>query len=295
MPISTSAMAAGPPSRFGEGVSVARSPWGLRQYRALPGGSDRGVRHDGDGGGLRRRPRGSRRDHGQLRGSRARGGGGDRQRWRRRRAGPRFGVDVLVLDLSLSDGSGERTLEALNAEGTGVAVVVFTAYASDPWRLLRLGRPGGGREARLRAPRRACSRAIGDVRSTPSVPPDERRLASREVADAPTDVALAGRRELPPRPHPLAARHGGRRRRPRGHRRRSRGARGRRRPAAHRRLPPRRRRHAARRAPRPGPAPRGAGDRRLRRAPPGRRRPRGRGRVVAPHRRAADAPRCPAR
>ena len=51
----------------------------------------------------------------------------------------RFGVDVLVLDLSLSDGSGERTLERLNEDGREVAVVVFTAYASDPWPLLRMG------------------------------------------------------------------------------------------------------------------------------------------------------------
>src|SRR6188474_1833208 len=51
----------------------------------------------------------------------------------------RFGVDVLVLDLSLTDGSGERTLERLNEEGREVAVVVFSAFASDPWPLLRLG------------------------------------------------------------------------------------------------------------------------------------------------------------
>jgi CheY-like chemotaxis protein len=51
----------------------------------------------------------------------------------------RFGVDVLVLDLSLPDGSGEQALRTLEAEQSDASVVVFTAYASDPARLLRLG------------------------------------------------------------------------------------------------------------------------------------------------------------
>jgi two-component system chemotaxis response regulator CheY len=51
----------------------------------------------------------------------------------------RFGVDLLVLDLSLSDGSGERTLTALREAGSEAAVLVFSAYASDPSRLIHLG------------------------------------------------------------------------------------------------------------------------------------------------------------
>lgn len=51
----------------------------------------------------------------------------------------RFHVDVLVLDLMVADGSAERTLEGLRDDGVGPQVIVFTAFASDPARLLRLG------------------------------------------------------------------------------------------------------------------------------------------------------------
>jgi len=51
----------------------------------------------------------------------------------------RFGVDLLVLDLSLPDGSGERTLNAIREGGTGAAVIVFSAYANDPSKLVHLG------------------------------------------------------------------------------------------------------------------------------------------------------------
>ena len=94
----------------------------------------------------------------------------------------RFGVDVLVLDLSLSDGSGEHTLETLAQEGSQVAVVIFTAYASDPGRLIRLG----AREV-VDKPDFAL---LGDVlkqlgtsvdHAAAGVKGDERRLASRDV------------------------------------------------------------------------------------------------------------------
>lgn len=51
----------------------------------------------------------------------------------------RFRVDILLLDLALPDGSGERALEALRDVEEPPIVVVFTAYAEDPDRLLRLG------------------------------------------------------------------------------------------------------------------------------------------------------------
>jgi CheY-like chemotaxis protein len=51
----------------------------------------------------------------------------------------RFDVDVLVIDVSLADGSGERTLASLEADGASAAVIVFTAYAPDPTKLRRLG------------------------------------------------------------------------------------------------------------------------------------------------------------
>jgi CheY-like chemotaxis protein len=51
----------------------------------------------------------------------------------------RFSVDVLVLDLFLSDGAGERTLASLKRDGSMAKVVFFTAYAPDPAHLRRLG------------------------------------------------------------------------------------------------------------------------------------------------------------
>lgn len=96
----------------------------------------------------------------------------------------RFAVDVLVLDLAFSDGSGEHTLAVLQAEASPVTVVVFTAYALDPAKLLRLG-------AREVVEKPDFAR-LGDVllRIATSVEqsegtPDDRRRASRDVEQAP--------------------------------------------------------------------------------------------------------------
>ena len=51
----------------------------------------------------------------------------------------RFDVDILVLDLSLGDGAGERTLRVLRDDGSKVRSVIFTAYAPDPLALRGLG------------------------------------------------------------------------------------------------------------------------------------------------------------
>jgi two-component system chemotaxis response regulator CheY len=51
----------------------------------------------------------------------------------------RFAVDLLVLDLSLPDGSGERALTTVQDGATDAAVIVFSAYANDPSRLVDLG------------------------------------------------------------------------------------------------------------------------------------------------------------
>lgn len=92
----------------------------------------------------------------------------------------RFGVDVLVLDLSLSDGSGERTVEHLGSEGTDVSIVVFTAYASDPWRLLRLGVREVIEKPDFERLQSVLAQMGSSIDSTEQT--DERRLASREVA-----------------------------------------------------------------------------------------------------------------
>jgi CheY-like chemotaxis protein len=95
----------------------------------------------------------------------------------------RFGVDVLVLDLSLADGSGERTLESLQSEGSPVATVVFTAYASDPTRLLR----NGAREVVEKPDFDLLGEVVSRVglQVDSLLPPDERRLASRDVGEGP--------------------------------------------------------------------------------------------------------------
>jgi CheY-like chemotaxis protein len=51
----------------------------------------------------------------------------------------RFDVDILVIDVAISDGSGERTLATLEADDASATVIVFTAYAPDPGKLRRLG------------------------------------------------------------------------------------------------------------------------------------------------------------
>ena len=96
----------------------------------------------------------------------------------------RFDVDVLVLDLSLSDGSGERALTILDEASSKAAVVVFSAYARDPDRLYHLGarevieKPDFARLAHVLT-------GLGSSLDKPVDHPDDRRLASREVDRAP--------------------------------------------------------------------------------------------------------------
>lgn len=96
----------------------------------------------------------------------------------------RFGVDVLVLDLSLSDGSGERTLAMLESEGSHAAVIVFTAYASDPAKLLRLGAREVVEKPDFELLRDVLA-SLGTAVDHADGPPDNRRIASREVKQAP--------------------------------------------------------------------------------------------------------------
>ncbi len=96
----------------------------------------------------------------------------------------RFGVDVLVLDLSLSDGSGERTLLALNEAGSDAAIIIFSAYADDPARLQRLGAReviGKPDFELLETVLNNLGESVDEVAGRP----DDRRLASRAVERAP--------------------------------------------------------------------------------------------------------------
>lgn len=96
----------------------------------------------------------------------------------------RFDVDVLILDLALTDGSGELTIETLHLEGSTAAIVVFTAYASDPGRLLRLG----AREIIDKPDFEALGEVLAGLSSSvdqAGIQPDDRRQASRVVEAAP--------------------------------------------------------------------------------------------------------------
>ncbi|MGQ0830425.1 MAG: response regulator [Microthrixaceae bacterium] len=93
----------------------------------------------------------------------------------------RFHVDILVLDLMLADGSAEQTLENLMLDESGPRVVVFSSYADDPERLIRLG----ATEVVQKPDFQALSVALGRIASgtAPLLPAHERtnrRLRSRE-------------------------------------------------------------------------------------------------------------------
>jgi CheY-like chemotaxis protein len=95
----------------------------------------------------------------------------------------RFGVDVLVLDVSLADGTGDRAVEELLSEHRDVVVVVFTAYASERGRLLRLGVREVIEKPDLELLQQVLDRTADSVES--SAPRDDRRLASRGVRGNP--------------------------------------------------------------------------------------------------------------
>jgi CheY-like chemotaxis protein len=112
----------------------------------------------------------------------------------------RFGVEVLVLDLALNDGSGERTVAALAAEKVPVDVIVFTAYAADPGNLLRLG----AREVVDKPDFDRLESVLTHLGATgrDGAPPEERRTASREVDAGPkvwrSPAGVSSYRDLSP-------------------------------------------------------------------------------------------------
>jgi CheY-like chemotaxis protein len=101
----------------------------------------------------------------------------------------RFGVDVLLLDLALPDGSGEGALQALRDTDPHPVVIVLTAYAEDPDRLARLGarevieKPDFSRLESVLAQVASAARAAGPSAEVVQ----ERRRTTREV-DAPSEL-----------------------------------------------------------------------------------------------------------
>ena len=96
----------------------------------------------------------------------------------------RFKVDILVLDLSLGDGSsGEHTLEQLQEVEPPPIVVVFTAYASNAANLIRLG----AREVIEKPDLVRLAEVLGRLAITTAGDTgggEERRRTSRAVAPA---------------------------------------------------------------------------------------------------------------
>lgn len=95
----------------------------------------------------------------------------------------RFAVDVLVIDVALSDGSGEHALVTLDEDGSDAAIVVFTAYAPDPTKLRRLGARDVVEKPDLELLRDVLT-AVASA-TAPTSAQSERRNASRDVDPAP--------------------------------------------------------------------------------------------------------------
>lgn len=96
----------------------------------------------------------------------------------------RFGVDIVVLDLSLPDGSAETALTTLTGPELGATVVVFTTFHEDADRLVRMGAREVVQKPDFDRLRTVLTDAVAAVARATS--PDERRRASREVELAPT-------------------------------------------------------------------------------------------------------------
>jgi CheY-like chemotaxis protein len=95
----------------------------------------------------------------------------------------RFGVDVLVIDAALSDGSGEHTITTIDGAETGAAVIVFTAFPGDPGRLRMLGAREVVEKPDVELLRDVLA-ATGSAAAAPGSPA-ERRAASRTVEESP--------------------------------------------------------------------------------------------------------------
>jgi CheY-like chemotaxis protein len=95
----------------------------------------------------------------------------------------RFGVDVVILDHGLADGTGESTVTTLRAEAPKTALIVFSEHVTDPTRLRRQG----VRDVVEKPAFDALAAALIHVQTVPdrSGHPDDRRHGSHEVVDPP--------------------------------------------------------------------------------------------------------------
>jgi CheY-like chemotaxis protein len=98
----------------------------------------------------------------------------------------RFGVDVLVLDLVLADGSSEHLLTQLATQEPATEVIVFTAFTSEAARLVR----AGARAVVEKPDFEALGKLLAGVAEGTEIDlrdasADERRQAGRAVAEVP--------------------------------------------------------------------------------------------------------------
>lgn len=99
----------------------------------------------------------------------------------------RFAVDVVVIDLSLGDGSGEHWLQAIRDDPLPPSVVVFTAYAHDAAHLVRLGARAVVEKPDLEGPARVLQQVRVEASASMSAATTEdRRSHSRPVDPLPT-------------------------------------------------------------------------------------------------------------
>lgn len=99
-------------------------------------------------------------------------------------------ADVLILDLALRGGNGERLLQEVTAARPDIRVVVYSAYAADPAQLIDAGaaavveKPDFGR----------LHDAIDEIIREIGLPVQRRRPPPRDVVDqpAPTAVSISG-------------------------------------------------------------------------------------------------------
>jgi CheY-like chemotaxis protein len=101
----------------------------------------------------------------------------------------RFGIDVVILDLSMGIVSGHAVTAGLRAERLDTVIVVFTAYASARSELEALGVLAVVEKPDFEGLRAALGEAVEVVRARvagPSVPDEgDRRAATREVPEGP--------------------------------------------------------------------------------------------------------------
>ncbi len=99
-------------------------------------------------------------------------------------------ANILVLDLALRGGSGERLLQWVREQHRNIHVVVYSAYAADASQLLAAGatavieKPDFGR----------LLAAVDGIAAALGVPADRRRREARDVGElpAPTSLSVSG-------------------------------------------------------------------------------------------------------